>query len=271
MRLTSLVYTLVAGLITACGGGDDTSAPVAANRISIQGKVTDQAGDAVSGAEVGLVTRDGIINAISDNSGNFDLRAPVTASSSAAFPTVYINKVGYQPFAINYTSLSGGNIYQGSASLTILGSNQSAPNLGYLVHHVGNDEYNGAANSQFQRNTEGTTVQLKIEDFDAKLISGFKTARITLLLKGVEPVSNGCEDDIILSQVSADGAFGANITMKLRPSPIDGSYGADSYSLSLAGFEVGKNTFVAIRSQPSCTGTDNYDDFEFTKVLVTYQ
>lgn len=118
------------------------------------------------------------------------------------------------------------------------------------VHHVGNDRFEGAINSQFQRQSEGE-VWTATFTLTAAQVEGFRDAELILLCKGVQA------DNIITIN-------GRRLSQRLNTSPGDGSYGEFVTSIERRLLREGENE-VAIRSSDSL---GDLDDFEFVNVRI---
>lgn len=122
------------------------------------------------------------------------------------------------------------------------------------VHHLGNDEFSGRINSQFQRESEGVEIRFEFELGESQLPPNIRRAEIVLLAKGVQlpnPV----------------GVNGRRLSRTLAESPDDGSFGEQRIPIPLGFLSEGTN-WIAFRSIRS-PGTD-IDDFEFVNVRVVF-
>jgi len=123
------------------------------------------------------------------------------------------------------------------------------------VRHLGNDEYSGRINSQFQRETEGREIRFEFELGPDQLPPNVRRAEIVMLAKGVQlpnPV----------------GVNGRRLATTLQESPEDGSFGEQRIPVPLSHLEQGTN-WIAFRSIRT-PGTD-VDDFEFVNVRVVFE
>jgi hypothetical protein len=118
------------------------------------------------------------------------------------------------------------------------------------VHHVGNDRFEGAINSQFQRQSEGVEWTSTFTLTQAQ-VEGFAEAELVLLCKGVQA------DNIITIN-------GRRLSQRLNASPTDGSYGEFATPIDTRLLRAGENE-VSIRSSDSL---GDLDDFEFVNVRV---
>ena len=120
------------------------------------------------------------------------------------------------------------------------------------VRHLGNDEYTGLINSQFQKRAEGTSVRFVFELDADQMPPHVDRAEIVMLAKGAQLPNPLFVNDIRLRRTLSD-------------SPADGSFGEASFWVPLELLRVGRNELEihAIR-QP---GTD-IDDFEIVNVRL---
>jgi len=124
---------------------------------------------------------------------------------------------------------------------------ESAP----TVHHLGDDDFVGAANSQFQRTTEGASFQRNFNVSEA--LASAETLELIWIAKGIQ----------IANTISVNGTEVATASNTSD----DGSFDEQTISLDVSGIlNAGSNT-LTIESVPDDTG--NLDDFEF--VLIGLQ
>ncbi|MEQ9096149.1 MAG: hypothetical protein RIE32_07795 [Phycisphaerales bacterium] len=82
------------------------------------------------------------------------------------------------------------------------------------VHHLGNDEFSGRINSQFQRRSEGLVLQLPFEMTEAHANLPLRGAELRLLVKGTQapnPVRINGRQIATLAQSPSNGGFGEQI------------------------------------------------------------
>ncbi len=120
-----------------------------------------------------------------------------------------------------------------------------------IVHHLGNDAYEGQINSQFQRGSEGTRFRGAFELSANQLAARPGTAKVEMLVKGVQ-----CPHMIRIN--------GRRVPQRLNRSPSDGSFGAFSATFDASILRAGPNNLV-IRNV-ECR--DDTDDFEFVNVQI---
>lgn len=119
------------------------------------------------------------------------------------------------------------------------------------VHHLGNDRFEGAINSQFQRESEGAALIGEFSLTAAQAPPNLIRARITVMVKGVQ-----CPHRIYVNDTLLAG--------RIEKSPEDGSFGEISVPLPAELLREGTNT-LEIRAV-SCRG--DLDDFEFVNVQI---
>ena len=120
-----------------------------------------------------------------------------------------------------------------------------------VVHHLGDDFFSGAINSQFQRLSEGTEYTAVFALTEAQ--RGAQAAQLTLFAKGLQnenPVAINEQVIGFLNNSPADGAFG----LVSIPVPMD---------VFIADQELQTLTIT------SAFATIDFDDFEFANVLIS--
>lgn len=119
------------------------------------------------------------------------------------------------------------------------------------VHHVGNDQFQGPSNSQFQRKAEGPSVALRFTLTAAQLRPQFPKAVLVLMAKGMQ-----CPAEFLVN--------GTPLVTPVRPSPEDGSFEEVAVPFRAGLLREGVNE-VRIQGV-NCYG--DLDDFEFLNVQI---
>ncbi|MBI1348153.1 hypothetical protein GC163_17905 [bacterium] len=119
------------------------------------------------------------------------------------------------------------------------------------IHHLGNDQFSGAANSQFQRPSEGAFQVVKFSLTKPQTEEPISRASITFLAKGMQ-----CVPEIRLNEHV--------LTQGLTASPEDGSFGTMVLPIDPAWLKTVDNV-ISFRAV-LCHG--DLDDFEFVNVQV---
>ena len=82
------------------------------------------------------------------------------------------------------------------------------------VRHLGNDEFSGRINSQFQRRSEGLVLQIPFEMTRAHSALPLRGAELRLFVKGTQapnPVRINGQQIATLAQSPRDGSFGEQV------------------------------------------------------------
>lgn len=119
------------------------------------------------------------------------------------------------------------------------------------VHHLGNDMFEGAINSQFQRRAQGESFVAQFVIEAGRLGAAAVEAEISMLAKGVQ-----CPPRIEIN--------GQRLRYSFEESPPDGSFGPFRARFNAAWLAEGVNT-IRVRTT-ACRG--DLDDFEFVNVQV---
>jgi len=212
--------------------------------LRLTGRVLDEkTGEPLAGAgvRIDLPGREDLI-AASDGSGLFALTArdlPDTIAVTAA-------RDGYVPGALSMTEReieAGADIEIRLAPVDLF---DVALEPDPRVHHLGDDNFDGRINSQFQRESEGYAVEIGFELADAQLDGAIGGAELTLLVKGSQ------RDNRVELNGRPVGVLGE--------SPGDGSFGRRTLRVPTQLLRDGENT-LRVRSGRA-SGSD-HDDFEF--------
>jgi hypothetical protein len=258
---------LLAVVLASCGflwwGGGEASA-VALDTVRLACNVTDQAtGKAVAGAAVNYQAGAKEFATATDANGNCELNLPATEVAGVAFPAASVEGPGYEPQTILCSKLQGGQTCANDVQLIPLAESVSIPVGGGIVMHLGDDQFEGAVNSQFQKKTDGAELSFVIDDWAAKVRAGYTKATVYLDAKGWQ--SNLCENLVTLA------GDGGTVTLPGGNSPADGYWGGGK----LVPFEfpidqVGTQRAEVRVSAGACSGTTDLDDFEINRLRVYF-
>lgn len=119
------------------------------------------------------------------------------------------------------------------------------------VHHLGDDHFDGAINSQFQKKSEGAEFAVEFELSRDSASAKFSRAEVRLLAKGVQR-----NHRVVIN--------GTTLKKRLNHAPEDGSFGEFVAPFDAALLRPGKNSLQIIAA-PS---DSDIDDFEFVNVQV---
>ncbi len=209
----------------------------------INGRVYDYStGERLADARIQLdLPGGGAIVVASDTAGRYEMAVPEMPDYFA----VSASKSGYRPKTRNvaHRAVAGRsmrlNFTLRPESLQVVALEDSP-----IVHHLGNDAYQGRINSQFQREAEGRRYTFEFNLSAGQLVAG--QAEVELLAKGVQ-----CPH-----KIAVNGRF---LDDRLDESPEDGSFGVFVAAFDAEWLQAGANT-LEIRAV-SCNG--DLDDFEF--------
>ncbi len=215
----------------------------------IQGLVVDaESGEPLARAAVrlDLADREDLI-ATTDRAGRFGLSVDEIPDNAALTAT----RDGYAPGAVNIAEAdleSGDDI--------VIRLRRLDPYLIVLeqtpeVHHLGDDAFTGRINSQFQRESEGLSLEMDFELNETHARLRVRGAELRLFVKGTQ-----LDNTVRIN--------GRRIGI-LEESPGDGSFGEQALAIPSGTLRLGTNT-IELRSVDS-PGTD-HDDFEFVNVRV---
>ncbi len=235
-------------LPVAAGDGEDAEPELRLSGVVIDGAT----GRGLAGALVRIDLSEGQgAEATTDPEGGFFV-APESAPEHVA---VSASKPGYQPAAVNVSRLE---LERGAEVVLLLLPNSSSvialeeePD----VHHLGNDEFTGRVNSQFQKKSEGTAYRVTFRVDASQVAPAMAHAEVRLLARGAQ----------IPNQVRINGRL---VPRRLDNSPGDGSFGEFTAAFPIEWLGVGENVFE-IRSVKQAR-TD-FDDFEFINVRIVVE
>lgn len=165
---------------------------------------------------------------------------------------VAASQAGYQPEALNLRSVDvKGKTHRLDFALRVANEDVIVVENDPVVHHLGNDQFEGVANSKFQRRSEGSSFEsvftVTVEN------SQKESARpaVTFLAKGVQ-----CPPQVRIN--------GHLVPSNKEVTPDDGTYGTMVFPFDRSLLKVGKNQ-ISIWAT-SCQG--DLDDFEFVNPQI---
>jgi hypothetical protein len=189
LALSSVASVLLAG----CGGGGeaDTSTPPE-GFVRIEGTLVDADGAAVAQAQTRLPSRNGVWVATSDTSGHFRLEARASDFEGVSPVMVQVVRDGYRPLPLYFSTLSTGTTYQvptgGQQALHKLAAHQYIPKNSVGLWHIGDDGFDGSANSQLQTKSVDVGLVFSVAAWTPELRSLYKSATLEFVARGVQTV-----------------------------------------------------------------------------------
>ena len=194
--------------------------------------------DRIQGKPLLAVTRD---------DGTYELILPDTPDTFA----ITAVQADYLPEARNVQSIDvKGKTHRIDFTLRTAAEDLIAVENNPRVHHLGNDQFEGAANSKFQRRSEGLTFTQTFtvaENSQRPL----QHPVVTFLARGVQ-----CPPLIRIN--------GRPLRATERLSPADGSYGTLEFPFDSALLKAGANEISVTAA--TCQG--DLDDFEFVNIQI---
>ncbi len=256
---------LLCVLLASCGGGggaDEVAVPRDTVRLAC--KVADQAtGKPVADADVNYQSGTKAYVTKTNASGNCELKLPAVEVAGVEFPAASVEKERYEPQTIICSKFQGGGNCSSDVELIPLADNVSIPVGGGIVMHLGDDQFEGAANSQFQKATDGSELSFVIDDWAARVQAGYTKATVYLDVKGWQ--TDRCTNLIGLA---------GDIGTVMQPggnSPAAGYWGGGKQ----VPFEFSMARIGALRAEVrvaagACSGTTDLDDFEINRIRVYF-
>jgi hypothetical protein len=244
------------------GGGDGTSVPLDTVRVACS--VADAATqNAVADAAVNYQSGTTEFTTQTNAAGKCELNLPAAEVAGVNYPAATVNKDGYEPQTILCPKLQGGQSCSQSVSLVPLADNVSIPVGGDMVMHLGDDKFEGSANSQFQKATDGAELVFVIADWAEKVQAGYTKATVFLDAKGWQ--TGLCRNTIALVGDAGE------VSLPGGNSPSDGFWGGGTqvpFDFTVA--QVGTQSAQLRITAGSCSGTSDLDDFEINRIRVYF-
>lgn len=264
-RSRRLAAALLAAVLASCGGGGgDDEVDVPLNTVRLACDVADAAtGAPVADATVNYQAGSTEYKTQTKANGSCELILPAAEVAGVPFPAASVIKGGYEPQTFLCPKLQGGQSCAQKVLLNPLAANVSIPVGGDIVMHLGDDIFEGAANSQFQKKTDGAQLTFVIADWAAKVQAGYTKATVYLDAKGWQTVQ--CQNLIGLA-----GDVG-EVNLPGGNSPADGYWaGGKQVPFEFRVSQVGSQRAELRITSGSCSGTSDLDDFEINRIRVYF-
>lgn len=222
----------------------------------ISGMVQNDDGEGLAGINVKLeYLADGeekSVTVVTDDLGNYGLAIDKIHfdDTPEAIYLIYAYHEGYRP-STRALKIDSEDLYQINFTINPIQPNEVILEIEPQLHHLGDDNYSGSVNSQFQKNTEGIDFS-RFFEISSSLYSSFENATLTFEAKGIQIGGNLRINDVYYS---------------LPSSPSGGGY--ETYTITLAkdAYHSGNNE-LSMFSEANVFG-DN-DDFEFSNIVLTF-
>ncbi|MFH1118900.1 MAG: hypothetical protein V1775_03700 [Bacteroidota bacterium] len=204
----------------------------------------------LANASVSIQTSYQYYHGVTDNQGKCQIKIP----NEVTLPTYVIVTVDHNSIMPYALSVPGSDNSNSNKSVNC----QNAPSTVLLkevnLHHLGNDDYGGAPNSQHQLSSEGIE---KSFSFYLSSIPG-TMPRIQLFARGIEHPT-----EIKFNGITTDKLENSASNGDL--SRYDGQLTANTHTVLHAG-----NNTITIKTGPN-NSSDPWDDIEFCGLLLYYQ
>jgi hypothetical protein len=233
-----------------CGYAGSTARACDPTKQLVAGVVTDANGQPVAGAHVGVSNNGQTATVLTDDHGQFTVPTDTGTLPDSYVVDVYDGQ--HVPVAVP-VSQSPGGVDTIVVTLNDSSDTQAPLELTPVVHHLGDGQFGGQANSLLQfPDAEGLsrTYPFTVTATQAAHAS----AALDLMAKGVD-----CADTL-----SIDGQVVGTLTL----TPTDGSYGAVHVPVPMALLPVGDHTatIAAVACEPG-----DYDDFEYSVPVIDFE
>lgn len=218
------------------------------NAIYFTGKVVDSNNNSLSDATISLTLPEKEITSITDENGNYSFKTKENIPSTIAL-TASLN--GYTNKATNIY-INSQNEFNNDFILTQ--GLSEVVDIDNNLYHLGDDNYGGAVNSQFQSNTNGIEYTNNFELNNEFL--QYDQATLEVFVKGSQDsINNGLPNYISINNI---------IVGSMGDSPEDGSFEKVFINFPISYLNEGNNIVKIISSEGN-----TYDDFEFTNLKIT--
>jgi hypothetical protein len=267
-RLKVCGLAVLGAVLASCGGGGgggsgSRDAPSDIARLECQ--VTDSVtANRVADAKVTYQARTAAYATTTNAEGNCLLDMPGDEVAGVRFPAATVTKPDYEPQTIICESLRPGSSCYQEVRLIPLGTRDSIPVGGDTVWHLGDDAFEGVANSLLQKPTDGAELVFPIADWAAKVKApGITKATVYLDAKGWQ--SDTCNNLIGLR-----GDVG-EVNLRGGVSPSGGFWGGGRQVPFVFNVdEIGRLSAELRITAGSCAGTSDLDDFEINRIRVEF-
>lgn len=257
-----LAACLLAGVtLAACGGGEDEQ--VDGPAWVIQGRVVDASGAGVGGATVS-VALDKTYTASTGADGAYELKTP-REYAYPAYLSGIVSKAGYLPKPLLLSYANG--LLAASANISTRPTTDADLLFasGLAVTHLGDSNFSGSVNSQFQTPTASGTHWFDKATLSAGQKAKYSRLCVSFHAKGVQSGTN--VQDLV--SISRNGEAGTYLVQAMPATDASGAYSVVNHCFSLATFAAQDLLQVQINSMQTSPG--DYDDFEFIAVTGLLQ
>jgi len=220
--------------------------------------VFNESGEPMANAIVSLYGNSIRYNDITDENGEYEITIAVDQLPRSGYISMSITKDNFKPRNVTYAAPLSAQTYRASEGELKLNPCPTCLYIGEKsseLFHLGDDNYGGSENSQFQKSTDGTELDFELADS-----AEYERLRITLDIKGIQPIK--FDEHSSIQFISNENTV-AEIFLD-EDSPTDGSYA--TYSFELDNAEAVEA--LTIMTKNHGTPGSDYDDWEFTCLFI---
>jgi hypothetical protein len=267
LKVSGLI--VLGAVVASCGGGGggggsgsrDAPSDIARLECQVTDSVTDQR---VTDANVTYQARTAIYATTTNAEGKCLLDMPGDEVAGVRFPAATVTKPNYEPQTIICESLQAGSSCYQEVRLIPLGSRVSIPVGGDTVMHLGDDVFEGVANSLLQKPTDGAELVFPIADWADQVKSpGITKATVYLDAKG-------WQSDVCDNLIGLRGDVG-EVNLRGGVSPSGGFWGGGRQVAFVFDVDaIGRLSAELRITAGSCAGTADLDDFEINRIRVEF-
>ncbi|WP_027016169.1 peptidase associated/transthyretin-like domain-containing protein [Comamonas composti] len=256
---TTFYLTLMA-LLAGCGGEDEIQGPVWVSK----GNFSDESGSGIADARIS-VELDRTYSATTDAYGNYQLRLPKDYNYPEHFSGLAL-KDGILPKPVLFSYKNAMLSFNNKVTSRPTKESDVIFQSSLKVTHLGDSNYGGTVNSQFQLSQAQATYWFDSFTFSEVQKSKYSRLCLSFYVKGLQRMSGNAQSTI---SVSKNGQPGSYVVSPLMPSNADGSYTRTSDCFSLALFQAQDVIRVQVNSLANSGG--DFDDFEFIAMTGTLE
>ena len=260
-----LAFAALTLFLVSCGGGGSDSDNIPSDTARLDCKVADLAtGKAVAEATVNYQAKSTSYTGQTNADGRCQIDMPASEVAGVQYPAATVTKPGYEPQTILCEALRAGSKCEQDVNLIPLAANISIPAGGDTVMHLGDDEFEGSVNSQFQKSSDGSELLFRIADW-ADQVSKPGVTKATVYLD-----AKGWQSDVCSNEIAIVGDTGTQ-SMRGGVSPAQG-YWAGGRQVPFE-FDVAQIGLLGAElkiTAGTCRGTADLDDFEINRIRVEF-
>lgn len=238
---------------------DSSSEQLIEGDVRFSDQIFTEKGDPLSGVVVSVYASNNRYTAVTDESGTYDVEVPLTELPRSGYISVSVNAQDFKPHNLTYLAPLVADEVYGSESESLRLSPcptclQIDVKSSELIH-LGDDNYSGSVNSQFQKATDGIEIE-----FDLEGSTEYSTLNVSYQIKGIQPDRFEMKSSI---EFTSDGEMVSEQLIEMN-APEDGSFETFMYEVDNTQPITSIKFITRNHGEP---GSD-YDDWEFTCLYI---